>query len=301
MNQPFVFISCVSPEFRQTRSRVAAVLTRLGYTPVVQEIFGTESGDLRQVLRDKIDACEGLIQIVGRGYGAEPPTLDAEYGRVSYTQFEFLYARSQKKKTWLIFAGDACTRDTPLERLDLPNDPTHPDPVGYQAERRALQLSYHDKRQSDGHVYYEAISDTDLELKVERLHDELAELRQAEETFRKEVLAGQKEILDRSTITEDKIRELRLLADSVKGFWIETYLKKSPHEAVMLELRKELLPDMVQHPWERILELPGPPTAEKTIDEIFFETGRALLILGEPGAGKTITLIQLRKRACTAL
>ena len=90
MNQPSVFISCVSPEFRQTRSRVAAILTRLGYTPVIQEIFGTEPGDLRQVLRDKIDACEGLIQIVGHGYGAEPPTVDADYGRVSYTQFEFL-------------------------------------------------------------------------------------------------------------------------------------------------------------------------------------------------------------------
>jgi len=99
MNQPSVFISCVSPEFRQTRSRVAAILTGLGYTPVIQEIFGTEPGDLRQVLRDKIDACEGLIQIVGQGYGAEPPEADAGYGRVSYTQSEFLYARAQKKKT----------------------------------------------------------------------------------------------------------------------------------------------------------------------------------------------------------
>src|SRR5580704_16849162 len=98
MNQPSVFISSVSPEFRQTRSRVAAILTRLGYTPVTQEIFGTEPGDLRQVLRDKIDACEGLIQIVGQGYGAEPAEADADYGRVSYTQFEFLYARAQKKR-----------------------------------------------------------------------------------------------------------------------------------------------------------------------------------------------------------
>ena len=32
MNQPPVFISCDSPEFRQTRSRVADILTRLGYT-----------------------------------------------------------------------------------------------------------------------------------------------------------------------------------------------------------------------------------------------------------------------------
>jgi len=60
LSQPAVFISCVSPEFRQTRSRVAHILTRLGYTPVIQEIFGTEPGDLRQVLRDKINACDSL-------------------------------------------------------------------------------------------------------------------------------------------------------------------------------------------------------------------------------------------------
>ena len=72
MNQPAIFISCVSPEFRQTRSRVAAILTRLGYTPVIQEIFGTEPGDLRQVLRDKVDACEGLIQSA-RGFVVRPP------------------------------------------------------------------------------------------------------------------------------------------------------------------------------------------------------------------------------------
>ena len=190
MNQPTVFISCISSEFRQTRSRIAAVLTRLGYTPVFQDIFGTEPGDLRQVLRDKIDACEGLIQIVGQGYGAEPPTVDAEYGRVSYTQFEFLYARSQKKKTWLLFAGEACARDTPLERLDLPSDPAHPDPAGYQAERHALQRAYYAQRQKDGHLYHVAASDTDLELKVERLRNELAELGRAFRRWQKKVLGA---------------------------------------------------------------------------------------------------------------
>ena len=46
MSQPSVFISCVSPEFRQIRSRVAGILTSLGYTAVFQEIFGTEPSDL---------------------------------------------------------------------------------------------------------------------------------------------------------------------------------------------------------------------------------------------------------------
>jgi len=45
-----------------------------------------QPGDLRQVLRDKIDACQGLIQIVGHGYGAEPPTVGVDCNRVSYTQ-----------------------------------------------------------------------------------------------------------------------------------------------------------------------------------------------------------------------
>lgn len=209
MHQLAIFISCVSPEFRQTRSRVALILTRLGYTPVFQEIFGTEPGDLRQVLRDKIDACEGLIQIVGYGYGAEPPTVDANYGRVSYTQFELLYAQAQSKKTWLPFAGDACTRDTPLERLDLPNDPAHPDPSGYQAERRALQLAYCDARKKDGQLYYEATSDADLELKIERFRDDLTELRQFVTTFGKfgkKLLAGLAAILARSTMTTEKAR-----------------------------------------------------------------------------------------------
>ena len=204
--QPSIFISCVSREFRQIRSRVAAILTRLGYTPVFQEIFGTEPGDLRQLLRDKIDACEGLIQIVGQSYGAEPPGVNANYGRISYTQFEFLYAREKKKKTWLLFAGDACTRDTMLERLDLSNDPSHPSPADYQQERRVLQLAYRDKRRNDGHLYYDANSDADLELKVERLRDELAELRRAFEEWQKELLAGQKELLARSVITKEKIR-----------------------------------------------------------------------------------------------
>src|SRR5271165_4837434 len=239
MNQPSVFISCVSPEFRQTRSRVAAILTRLGYTPVIQEIFGTEPGDLRQVLRDKIDACEGLIQMVGQGYGAEPPTVDANYGRVSYTQFEFLCAREKKKKTWLIFAGQACTRDTPLDRLDLPlpNDPARPDPVSYQAERRALQLAYRDKRRNDGHLYYDVTGDTDLDLKVERLRDELAELRQAFKTW-------QKEVLDRLTPPGPQdLRLLRQLADRGRKSWVAGVLESSVHQAAMIALRIEQVGD----------------------------------------------------------
>ena len=66
-----------------------------------------------------------------------------------------------------------------LERLDFSNDPAQSDRAGYQAERRALQLAYSEKRRKDGHLYYDAIDDTDLDHKVERLRDELAELQRA--------------------------------------------------------------------------------------------------------------------------
>src|SRR5688572_27064196 len=100
--KPRIFISAVTSELGTIRQLVSNVLLRLGYDPVTQDIFGTEPGDLRQVLREKIDGCEGLIQLVGRGYGAEPPMIGAEFAkdgfsRVSYTQFEFLYARARGK------------------------------------------------------------------------------------------------------------------------------------------------------------------------------------------------------------
>ena len=76
MNQPTVFISCVSSEFRQTRGRIAAILTRLGYTPVFQDIFGTEPGDLRQVLRDKIGALPSPAGGVSGTWGSPFTTLE---------------------------------------------------------------------------------------------------------------------------------------------------------------------------------------------------------------------------------
>ncbi|MGH7955547.1 MAG: hypothetical protein ACREH8_00875, partial [Opitutaceae bacterium] len=88
-------------------------------------------------------------------------------------------------------------------------------------------------------------------------------------------------------------RVLLQLTASVKQFWVAGVLERSVHETAMIELRKEARPDTVQHPWERVLELPGQPAqslgGERGTADVFNESGRALLILGEPGAGKTIT------------
>jgi hypothetical protein len=76
----------------------------------------------------------------------------------------------------------------PLELLDLPNDPAHPGPASYQAERRSLQLGYSTERKKDGQLYYESTSDTDLELKVERRRNEFADLGRAFKLWQNKVL-----------------------------------------------------------------------------------------------------------------
>jgi hypothetical protein len=125
--RPTIFISSVSKELRSARQLVANTLTFLGYEPVWQDIFGTEGGDLRQMLRQQIDQCKGVVQLIGQCYGAEPPAPDEEYGRVSYTQYEALYARKQGKKVWYLFMDES-----------FPIDAHEPEPE----ELRQLQASY---------------------------------------------------------------------------------------------------------------------------------------------------------------
>ncbi len=175
--KPRIFISAVTQELGQTRQLAANVLTRLGYDPVWQDIFGTEAGDLRQVLRDKIDDCNGVVHLVGCAYGAEPPQADPEFGRVSYTQFEFLYARKKGKRTWVFFAEEGYPLDKPLGQLDLPPEPSGADPAAYQAERRALQDAWRRRLHGESHLWHAAATTTEFELQVERLKDEFRGLR----------------------------------------------------------------------------------------------------------------------------
>src|SRR5207244_6754130 len=110
---PLILTSAVSPELRSGRQLAANTLTFHGYQPIWQDIFDTETGDLRAMLRQQIDQCKGVLQIVGNCYGAEGPEPDPQFGRVSYTQYEALYARQRGKRVWYLFLDekfpvDAC-------------------------------------------------------------------------------------------------------------------------------------------------------------------------------------------------
>jgi len=160
--RPAIFISAVSRELKTARQLVANTLTFLGYEPVWQDIFGTEQGDLRAMLDHQIDACQGVVQLVGRRYGAEPPEPDRQFGRVSYTQYEAKYAAQRGKKVWYMILDD-----------DFPSDAGEQEPE----ELRQLQLAYRRHLQADAQIYHPLETREALESSVLKLRDELTRLR----------------------------------------------------------------------------------------------------------------------------
>ena len=162
--RPTIFVSTVTKELRGARQLVANTLTFLGYEPVWQDVFGTETGDLRQMLREKIDGCKGLVQIVGYAYGAESVVADEEFGRVSYTQYEALYARKKGIKVWYLFVDEK-----------FPGDPFEAEPE----ELRRLQEEYQKVLKADTHLFHKLKTHEALEAGVLKLRDDLAVLRRS--------------------------------------------------------------------------------------------------------------------------
>jgi|GEM_PF-1683418 len=92
---------------------------------------------------------------------------------------------------------------------------------------------------------------------------------------------------------------LMILLQKVHQFWIEGVLEQSVHGEAMIRLGMQPQPDAIDHPWQQVLELPGEDgknvSADQSIADIFEGTGRSLLILGAPGSGKTISLLELAR------
>ena len=92
---------------------------------------------------------------------------------------------------------------------------------------------------------------------------------------------------------------LTILLDRVNAFWVEGVLEHSVLGDLAHELVKDDAADNVEHPWESVLELPGESarvlSRAEPIKPIYDKVGRSMLILGEPGSGKTITLLELAR------
>jgi hypothetical protein len=101
-------------------------------------------------------------------------------------------------------------------------------------------------------------------------------------------------------LTKSEYEQRKILVNKVKEFWIEGFLKPSlPNAAIRLDLKghSEAITDVSQKIEALSVELDE--SFEELQDTRIYEEmgqGRTLLILGDPGAGKTIALLQLAQR-----
>jgi eukaryotic-like serine/threonine-protein kinase len=85
------------------------------------------------------------------------------------------------------------------------------------------------------------------------------------------------------------------LLDKVERFWIDGVLRQAVPEGRRLRINREERPDAVGRP------VPEGAVPELAVDEVvepiqdLFRRGQSLLLLGQPGSGKTIALLELAR------
>jgi eukaryotic-like serine/threonine-protein kinase len=97
---------------------------------------------------------------------------------------------------------------------------------------------------------------------------------------------------------QDQIGQLEILRRRVMEYWVDGVLKHSLHNEVLLSFGKRAADEFVDAPWKYTVEvsdgLNSTPLENRDVKVIYDATG-LLLILGEPGSGKTTTLLDLAR------
>src|SRR5271166_4368366 len=92
--------------------------------------------------------------------------------------------------------------------------------------------------------------------------------------------------------------QLNILRHRVKEYWVDGVLKHSLYNEVLISLGKREIGRAVDAPWKYTVEvsdaISSGPLDDRDVSAIYDATG-LLLILGEPGSGKTTTLLDLAR------
>ncbi len=90
-------------------------------------------------------------------------------------------------------------------------------------------------------------------------------------------------------------RSRHVLIEKIRRFWVNSLLTPlhDQQNYIPLRLQTQATSTLIDHPWADVLSDGQLQPTSSNISHAFQQADRALLILGAPGAGKTITLIEL--------
>lgn len=107
------------------------------------------------------------------------------------------------------------------------------------------------------------------------------------------------DVAKRSTPTTVEQRNRQAMLQNVRKFWIEGVLENSLHGAALIELGMHQKSGTVENPWDTMLRTTDGQEERLPDDirilDIFERMNGKLLILGDPGGGKTTTLLALAR------
>ena len=162
------------------------------------------------------------------------------------------------------------------------------DPLHEPAHCHLMQLYAQAEAWTAVHNQYQALSDLlDKELGVAPLPETVAlyqELCQQRET-------APSPPRTRAEQTPQQ-RSRHVLIAKVRRFWVNGLLAPLQNKQSFIDLKLKFANEQIQHPWADVVDVykSGDPA---NIYHAFRQADRSLLILGAPGAGKTISLVHL--------